>query len=101
VKATKGRVVAFAAAVAAATITFAWVYVFLEPPIMEQWYLSRLESDNQEERRAAIRALGDLRSRRAIQALRAISREESGLASRALIKILYYPSAKAPGTLDG
>ena len=42
---------------------------FLRRPLLERWYLSRLDADDRWERRAAIERLGELRSLRAVPRL--------------------------------
>ena len=65
----------------------------LTGPVIEQWYLWKLESEDEEERRTAVERLADMRSVRAVPRLLSMLRTESkhqqrlGLAGSALARI--------------
>ena len=51
------------------SIAFLVAVLALKGPVLEQWYLWRLESEDEEQRKVAATSLGDMKSRRAIPQL--------------------------------
>ena len=64
----RGRSVAMGA-VLVGTVVIGWARFACEEKVLEQWYLWKLESAEEEERELAAKKLGEMRSRRAIPQL--------------------------------
>ena len=68
----------------------------LKGPVLEEWYLWRLESEDEEQRKAAAASLGNMKSRRAIpQLVEMLKREPFAEIDQLMVLALTVPKKQA------